>query len=90
MRKISYKLEVEVPGGRAEANHTCDALIKLYDGDVEGSGVAEGRAFIRFRAENDEEAKKVIAGIVSGEETFSLVTGYGAHERVVVDGYSQS
>ena len=86
--KKSYLLEQRVPGGSREANHACDDLIKLYPGDVEASGVGKNRAFIRFRAESDEAARKVASDML-GDDDYLVTTGYGIHRRIVRE-YSQS
>jgi hypothetical protein len=87
VRLKSYLLELRVP--TPDANKVCDDLIALYPGDVEASGVGKNRAFIRFRATDDEAALAVAAGMKLEGETYMITTGYGMHRRIVRD-YSAS
>lgn len=93
IRLKSYLLEERVPGGSAEANHACDTLIaaynKLYNDGVEASGVGKHRAFIRYRAADDQAARRVAAELLGEAEDYMVTTGYGMHRRIVRD-YSAS
>lgn len=88
----SYLLELRVDGGSADTNRVCDNLIaaydKLYNGGVEASGVGKHRAFIRFRAADDDAARRVAAEMLPGAD-YLITTGYGIHRRIVRE-YSQS
>jgi hypothetical protein len=63
-------------------NEVTDLLLERCPVPVAASGVDKRRAFIRFRAKNDEEAADVADQLTDLPGT--LHTGYGIHNRVVV------
>jgi len=76
----TYTIDVQT----SEPNAVCDALrAAAPDGLViAASGVDAGRAFVRFRAANDEEAMR-IAEQFDPPSGSTLHTGYGINTRIV-------
>lgn len=79
--KISYLLEVPTIG---DPNPVADGLIACCPVPVDSSGVGENRAFVRFRAESDEEARQ-FAFLTRPGIDYLLSKGYGVHRRIVTD-----
>jgi hypothetical protein len=81
-RTSSYLLELPPTETRRMAHAQADQLIAALPVAVDASGVANGRAFIRFRCADDTQALR-IAAQTGGTAPWRLSTGYGVHQREV-------
>lgn len=81
-RTSSYLLELPPVETRRMAHLQADQLIAALPVAVDASGVATGRAFIRFRCDDDEQARRIAAQTAPGQ-LWRLSVGYGVHQREV-------
>jgi hypothetical protein len=77
----SYMLEVAT---KEDPNPICDELIAALPIEHDASGVGKGRAFVRFRVDNDDAAMAMAAEI-RPEGNYLLSAGYGINWRIVED-----
>jgi hypothetical protein len=80
-RTSSYLLELP-PTDTRTAHRQADQLIADLPTEVDASGVATGRAFIRFRTTDDDSALYIALQTV-GSQPYRLSVGYGVHQREV-------
>lgn len=82
-RKAStYTLDVTTP----HPNVVCDSLKELCPALIAASGVDKGRAFVRFRCGDDQQARVIAGATISTLNLpFTLHTGYGVNIRIVME-----
>lgn len=82
--RLNYCLEVAAESP-TERNELADKMIAACPVEHEASGVNERAALIRFRADSDEDAQSLAAGILAGlgrsRKVYSVHTGFGFHRR---------
>lgn len=78
----SYMLELPPAASRSLAHQQADELIASLPTDLDASGVASGRAFVRFRTTDDMKAVAIATETAKGQP-WILSTGYGVHQREV-------
>lgn len=60
-----------------------DEMIRRCPAEVNGSGAGQGKAYVRFRCETDDNLAFRLALQIAEGHRFSLTTGYGLNEREV-------